>query len=194
MAATKAGMREFERVAAKGWDVGVPLDELLARVNRVAAKLLPTADERDARISPTLVARTFRHYVTLGCIDPGRREGRRAVYGYRHFLQALLVRRLLADGVPTRSMPELVTGSGNEELRRMVLDGVEVVMRTGSEKNGSGADEQPLSASAFPEVWCRTCVAPGVELHVREDLPRLKPAERRRLIERLEQVFGRCKS
>ena len=34
MTAVKSGLREFEKVSSKGWDAGVPLDELLARVNR----------------------------------------------------------------------------------------------------------------------------------------------------------------
>lgn len=117
--------------------------------------------------------------------------GRNVVYGSRHFLQALLVRRLLADGVPARRMPELVSGSGNEELRRMILGGVEVVVRSGSEKKEPGAAEQPSAGSASPEVWRRACVAPGVELHLREGLPRLKPIERRRLIERIEEALRR---
>jgi hypothetical protein len=86
-------------------------------------------------------------------------------------------------------MPELVSGSDNQELRGMILGGVEVVVRRGSEENGPGANMSPLDGSAPPEVWHRTCVASGVELHLRQDLPRLKPPERRRLIERLEHVL-----
>jgi hypothetical protein len=150
MEASKAGIREFEMVAAKGWEDGVSLDELLARVNRGASKLFPAGKVKDARLSPVLVARTFRHYTTLGCIDPGCRVGRRVVYGYRQFVQALLVRRLLVDGVPTRRMPELVSGSDNQELRGMILGGVEVIVRRGSEENGPVANELPLDGSALP--------------------------------------------
>jgi hypothetical protein len=108
-------------------------------VNQVAAKLLPVGESVDSRISQTLVPRTFRHYQTLGCIDVPEKHGRNASYGYRHFLQALLVRRLLADGVPARRMPELVSGSG-DELKRMILGGVEMVMRPGG---GVEAEAKP---------------------------------------------------
>jgi DNA-binding transcriptional MerR regulator len=189
MKAAESGLREFRKVAAKGWDDEVSLDELLVRVNRVASKLFPAGEATDSRISPTFVPRSFRHYVTFGCIDPGRREGRRSVYGLRHFLQALLVRRLLSEGVSSRRMPELVTGGSNEDLQRMILDGVEVVVRTGRGDDGPAPGEPHSGVPGPPETWNRTCVAPGVELHLREGLPRLKPAERRKLIERLEAVL-----
>ena len=139
MTDSKAGIREFEKVSSKGWDAGVPLDELLSRVNQVAAKLLLVGKAVDSRISHTLVPRTFRHYQTLGCIDVPEKHGRNASYSYRHFLQALLVRRLLADGVPARRMQELVSGSG-DELKKMILGGVEMVMRPGG---GCEAEARP---------------------------------------------------
>jgi len=187
MEATKTGLREFERVAAKGWDEGVSLDELLARVNRVAAKLLPATDERDARISPTLVPRTFRHYVTLGCIDPGQRVGRRAVYGYRQFIQALLVRRLLADGVSAERIASLVAGKSLEETKRMLLGGVEFVARS----EGTKALDPIAATVAFDteERWIRTLLAPGIELHISCDLPKPKPAALKELLVNLETAL-----
>lgn len=193
MEMSETGIREFERVAAKDWDDDVSLDELLARVNRVASKLFPTGKVEDARVSPVLVARTFRHYTTRGCIDPGRRVGRRVVYGHRQFLQALLVRRLLRDGVPVRRMPELVSGSGNEELKGMILGGVEVVVRSMNE-GVSGLEESLPSESVRPETWSRTCVAPGIELHLRGDRPRLKPPELKKLACRVVEVLRHYRS
>lgn len=192
MTDAKPGLREFEKVSSKGWDAGVPLDELLARVNQVAAKLLPVGDASDSRISQTLVPRTFRHYVTLGCIDPGRREGRRATYGYRHFLQALLVRRLLADGVPVRRMQELVSGS-DDELKRMILGGVEMVMRPGGSEE---AEERPsqyqqvLRACAEKSVsgWLRVALGEGIELHLSDKRPKMTAEQRRQMLKRIEEL------
>lgn len=161
----------------------IPLDELLDRVNRVASKLFPAGKVADSRVSPVLVARTFRHYTTLGRIDPGRRVGRRVVYGLRHFLQALLVRRLLADGVTGRRMPELVSGSDNQELRRMVLDGVQL-------QPGGAEGAAPLrETTATAEQWIRTRVAPGVELQLRDDLPRFTAVAIRQLMAGLEKAL-----
>ena len=192
MTDAKAGLREFEKVSSKGWDAGVPLDELLSRVNQVAGKLLPIGDTSDSRISQTLVPRTFRHYQTLGCVDAPEKRGRNASYGHRHFLQALLVRRLLADGVPARRMPELVSGSG-DELKRMILGGVEMVMRPGG---GVEAEARPnqyqetLCACAENSVsgWLRVALGEGIELHVSDKRPKMTAEKRRQMLKRIEEL------
>jgi DNA-binding transcriptional MerR regulator len=193
MTDAKAGLREFEKVSSKGWDAGVPLDELLSRVNQVAAKLLPIGDKSDSRISQTLVPRTFRHYQTLGCVDAPEKRGRNASYGHRHFLQALLVRRLLADGVPTRRMPELVSRSG-DELKRMILGGVEMVMRPGG---GGEAEARPnryqetLRACAENSVsgWLRVALGEGIELHVSDKRPKMPAEQRRQMLKQIEELL-----
>jgi hypothetical protein len=192
MTDAKAGLREFEKVSSKGWDAGVPLDELLSRVNQVAAKLLPLGDTPDSRISQTLVPRTFRHYQTLGCIDVPDKHGRNASYGYRHFLQALLVRRLLADGVPARRMPELVSGS-SVELKRLILGGVEMIMRPGG---GGEAEELPnpyqqtLRACSDKSVsgWLRVALGEGIELHLSDKQLKMTPDQRRKMLKRIEEL------
>ncbi len=42
--------------------------------------------------------RLVRHYVSIGVVDKPSREGRDALYGFRHLLQFLAARRLLAEG------------------------------------------------------------------------------------------------
>ena len=192
MTADKSGLREFEKVSSKEWDAGVPLDELLARVNRVAAKLLPVGDAVDSRISQTLVPRTFRHYQTLHCIDVPERHGRNASYGYRHFLQALLIRRLLADGVPVRRMPELVSGSV-DELKRMILGGVEMVLRPeggGEAKAQPNRYQQTLLACAENSVsgWLRVALGEGIEIHLSDKQPKMTPEQRRQMLKRIEEL------
>lgn len=192
MTADKSGLREFEKVSSKEWDAGVSLDELLARVNRVAAKLLPVGDAVDSRISQTLVPRTFRHYQTLRFIDEPERHGRNASYGYRHFLQALLIRRLLADGVPVRRMPELVSGSV-DELKRMILGGVKMVLRP---EGGGEAEPQPnryqqaLRACAEKSVsgWLRVALGEGIEIHLSDKRPKMAPEQRRQMLKRIEEL------
>jgi DNA-binding transcriptional MerR regulator len=187
MKLTKSG-----KVATNRWDDALSIHELLARVNRVAAKLLPAGDAVDSRISQTLVPRTFRHYQTLGCIDVPERHGRNASYGYRHFLQALLIRRLLADGVPVRRMPGLVSGSG-DELKRMILGGVEMVLRP---EGGGEAQAQPnryqqmLRACAENSVsaWIRVALGEGIEIHLRDKRPKMTPEQRRQMLKRIEEL------
>jgi len=66
----------------------------------------------------------------------------------------------------------------------MLFEGVEMVARQGG---GSVVEE----SGEVEEAWKRVRVTPGVEMHLRDDLPKLKPAELRRLLERLEVVLRR---
>ena len=119
-------------------------------------------------VAPAAALRADRRHLT-----PTELE---AMAGLRH-VQArradwirgrLLVRRLLAERVPARRMPELITGSGDEELQRMLLDGVEIVAREG------GKDDEPVEAVSLgpAESWTRIRVMPGVELHLQENFCR----------------------
>jgi DNA-binding transcriptional MerR regulator len=44
--------------------------------------------------------RLLRHYVSIGVVDKPSREGRDAHYGFRHLVQFVAARRLLAEGFP----------------------------------------------------------------------------------------------
>jgi hypothetical protein len=75
-----------------------------------------------------------------------------------------------------------MAGRSTEETGRMFTSGIEMVAR--SEGSRCGADSA--------ETWRRVRVAPGVELHLRGDLPKPKPAELKQLIERLERALRRA--
>jgi DNA-binding transcriptional MerR regulator len=191
-----SALREFTKCSKADWDGGVPLPELLERINRVA-ECLPTGSDRPGsgtgRVSRIFTERTFRHYQTLGCIDVPEKHGRNASYGYRHFLQALLIRRLLADGVPARRMQELVSGSG-DELKRMILGGVEMVMRPGGSEE---VEERPsqyqqvLRACAENSVsgWIRVALGEGIEIHLSDKRPKMTTEQRRQMLKRIEEFL-----
>jgi DNA-binding transcriptional MerR regulator len=173
-----AALREFEREEKRGdWQEGVSLGQLLERVNRVAVLLVPERG-RDSRVSRTFSERSFRHYQTLGCIDPPEKEGRAVAYGHRHFLQALLVRRLLGEGMPAERITALMAGRSTAETRQLLFDGIEIVAR-----HGEAADADEV------ESWKRIRVTPGVELHLRTDLPKPKPRELKKLLAHLETAL-----
>jgi DNA-binding transcriptional MerR regulator len=190
-----AALREFTKWSNADWEGGVPLSELLDRINRVA-ECLPGGsvgtESGTRRVSRFFTERSFRHYQTLGSIDVPDKHGRNASYGYRHFLQALLVRRLLADGVPARRMQELVSGSG-DEVKRMILGGVEMVMRPGG---GVEAEARPnryqetLRACAENSVsgWLRVALGEGIELHVSDKRPKMTAEQRRQMPKRIEEL------
>ena len=184
-------LREFTKATEVDWQGGVPLAELLARVNRVAVLMVGDDDHAKpatGRVRPIFTERSFRHYQTLGCIDVPEKHGRMAVYGFRHFVQALLVRRLLWERISSERIVALMAGRGTDELQRMLLGGVEIVARA-----GVGGDEEGQSepAESLTELWNRVRVVPGVELHINADLPRFKPTEFKRVMERLKEILRR---
>jgi hypothetical protein len=67
-------------------------------------------------------------------------------------------------------------------------DVIEMVARV------EGSRDAPSPGLATPrpaETWSRVRVAPGVELHLRDDLPKPKPRELKQLVERLAQPTDR---
>jgi len=111
-------------------------------------------------------------------------RGRRSVYRFRHFVQGLLVRKLLWERIPSEQITVVMSGRGTEETERMFLGGTEMVFRAGENRNA-----QEPSASGKVEAWRRVQVIPGVELHVRNDLPKLCVAELKELLARIETAL-----
>ena len=187
-----AALREFTKASQAGWQDGVPLPELLTRVNRVAAGLMGSdeqAKDAEGRVSRIFTERSFRHYQTLGCIDAPEKRGRLASYGFRHFLQALLVRKLLWQRLSSEQITALFVGRPTAELERMLLGGVELASRTRSD-DGEADTSRPGSL----EAWSRVRVIPGVEIHLSSELPRLRPGDLKQLVERMELVLRKHKS
>ena len=190
-----AALSKFEAAAKRDWEEGVALDGLLDRVNRIAALIAPEGGggesraSRDSRVSRVFGPRSFRHYQTLGAIDPPARAGGRVVYGFRHLVQALLVRRLLWERVPAERIVAMVAGRTTEETRRMFLGGIEIVAQY-SGGGGVGGEADPLGPEPAG-TWMRIPVAPGIELHLREGPPRFRPGDVGKLLAALESVLRR---
>lgn len=160
---------------------------MLVRINHVAVLLVRGDDhEKSAtgRVKPIFTERSFRHYQTLGCIEVPDKLGRLANYGLRHFLQALLVRKLLRERVPTEQIATMLVGRDTDELEQMLLSGVEIVARA-----GGGAAEPSYSGSDLIETWNRARLAPGLELHFISKQPQLNEEDFQRLIERLKRIL-----
>jgi hypothetical protein len=59
-------------------------------------------------------------------IDTSISDGRLAVYGHKHFPQALAVRKLLWKKMRLPEVTEVLRGKEVEDLRRLILDGVDL--------------------------------------------------------------------
>jgi DNA-binding transcriptional MerR regulator len=65
-----------------------------------AAEMLGSEGPEDQRVRAVPDARTVRYYQTIGLVDRPEREGREAIYTWRHLLQVVAVKRLQVRGEP----------------------------------------------------------------------------------------------
>jgi DNA-binding transcriptional MerR regulator len=114
------------------------LDELVRRVAAaLAGPAYPGAPNRRVRDVPD--RRAVRWYATIGLVDrPAAMQGRTALYGTRHLLQIVAIKRRQAEGRSLAEIQAELAGATNETLRRVANVSKEVL----------AAEQRPASASA----------------------------------------------
>jgi DNA-binding transcriptional MerR regulator len=95
------------------------LDELVARVAAaLASPVYPGAPNGRVREVPD--RRVVRWYTTIGLVDrPAAHRGRTALYGPRHLVQLVAVKRLQADGRSLTEIQARLAGATDATLRRL---------------------------------------------------------------------------
>jgi DNA-binding transcriptional MerR regulator len=94
------------------------LDELGARV--ALALAVDYDGQANGRVREVPDQRTIRYYTTLGLIDrPAEMRGRTALYGTRHLLQLVAIKRLQTHGLSLAEIQERLAGRTNAALRQM---------------------------------------------------------------------------
>jgi DNA-binding transcriptional MerR regulator len=77
--------------------------------------------------------RTIRYYTTLGLIDrPAQMRGRTALYGPRHLLQLVAIKRLQARGFTLAEVQQRLVGRTDAALREMAGVSVEFLAADGT--------------------------------------------------------------
>jgi DNA-binding transcriptional MerR regulator len=171
-----SAVQELERIENSGHHFR--MDDLVRMVNDVVRRFVPAAHAGgDQRVSGVFTVRTLRHYQTLGCLAAPEKQGREARYQFHHYLQALVIRKLLHEGLSAERIHPLMQQRGTDELKQLLFSGIEVMAQT-----KTTAKELP----AAPEPWHRLMVAPGVELHLRSMPPKLTPKFRQQLLAQIE--------
>lgn len=88
-----------------------------------AAKILAEsglAQERGT-VSEVPDERTIRYYLSEGLVSPAEdKQGTASVFGYRHLLQLLAVKKLQAEHLPIRKIRELVERREVRDLERLL--------------------------------------------------------------------------
>lgn len=178
----KEAMAEFRYVEKSDWSEGVGLHELVDWINGVAKRFRPAEIDDSTRASQELTERSFRHYQTLGCIDKPERAGRKAVYGFRHYLQALVLRKLTWEGMPSSQITSLMEGRSNEDLKSLLFEGVEI-----APVKQVPTDAKP--AARGPEAWIRVELVQGLEIHMGESLGSLSAKEINKLTRQFKSLL-----
>jgi DNA-binding transcriptional MerR regulator len=88
---------------------------------RVAEALAVDYDgQTNGRVREVPNGRTIRWYTTIGLVDrPAAMRGRTALYGRRHLLQLVAVKRLQATGLPLAQVQRELLGSTDAALERI---------------------------------------------------------------------------
>jgi DNA-binding transcriptional MerR regulator len=94
------------------------LTELSAQVD--AALAVDYHGQVNGRVREVPDIRTIRYYTTRGLLDPpAQMRGRTALYGERHLLQLVAIKRLQAKGLSLTEIQPRVMGQTNSVLRRL---------------------------------------------------------------------------
>jgi DNA-binding transcriptional MerR regulator len=94
------------------------LDELAERVD--AALAVDYHGQSSGRVRDVPDRRAIRWYTTIGLIDrPLAHRGRTALYGARHLLQLVAVKRLQAKGLPLVAIQQELAGATDTDLERV---------------------------------------------------------------------------
>ncbi len=85
---------------------------------KVAAALsVDYAGPKNGQIRSIPDRRTIRYYTSLGLVDrPAEMRGRTALYGPRHVLQLVAIKRLQAQGLSLTAVQKRLTGASDSQL------------------------------------------------------------------------------
>jgi DNA-binding transcriptional MerR regulator len=125
-----------------------------------AAGVRPT----NAAARAALSARAVRFYVASGLLGRPDGKGTAATYGYRHLLQLLAIKIRQREGQTLDAIRRELAEQTGDAVERRVAQVLAPALA--SDPPAAAVDEDSPSVG-----WRRLVIAPGVELHVREDSP-----------------------
>ena len=184
------------------------LDRFVEVTNDLLSQFLPSQGSGGRGQEP-VNPRLVRYYTTQGWLDRPLKQGREARYTYRHLLQLLVLRRLLAEGYSASSIAGLIDGQGQGVLENLLQGGAQLTLEAANpalafladirdRREGSASAPSPGSPApppSPPETWTRLPLTDGLELHLRSDFrPPATPDQRDRLLQRIADHLAHLQS
>lgn len=127
------------------------LDEFVEVLNSLLPQFLPVQKTR-GRVREVVTPRLVRYYTSQNLVDEPLKVGREARYTYRHLLQMLLVRRLLAEGYGTSAIQPLISGKPDSELESLLQGGAQLTVETTNPALAFLQQVQQRQAQAAPPL------------------------------------------
>ena len=147
-------------------------------VQRVAAALAGPAypGAPNGRVRDVPDRRTVRWYTTIGLVDrPAGMRGRTALYGPRHLLQIVAIKRLQARGRSIAEIQAELVGATDSTLRRVAAVDDEVLSAAAEEGTEAAKPSRSERFWAEPPAAATPAqaggVAEGVTVRAAVDLP-----------------------
>jgi DNA-binding transcriptional MerR regulator len=132
------------------------LDELSAEV--ALALAVDYSGQANGRVRDVPDMRTIRYYTTLGLIDrPVQMRGRTALYGERHLLQLVAIKRLQARGLSLAEIQARVVGQTEAGLRKLAQM---PASRPETAKAERSAAEQQATEPRRDAFWTEEAASP----------------------------------
>lgn len=164
-------------------DIQFSMSELVEWVNSAVDRFFPEANEGgDKRVSNSFTVRTLRHYQTLECLDAPEKDGRRAIYGFRHYLQALLIRKLLYLRYSPDQIRETLNAKTNKRYKEMLFSDINIA---------PSGRIMPSSTPTYPrtQTWTKVTLSPDAELLLSKPPHRMSSEERLQLINTIQEIL-----
>lgn len=88
-------------------------EELVEEIGRLVGESVP-----DKEFAPNV--RLLRYYQSAGAVSKPERQGKEAIYQYRHLIEVLVARALVLDGWPVQKIANITGPASDEELLAML--------------------------------------------------------------------------
>jgi DNA-binding transcriptional MerR regulator len=173
-------------------------DFTLRSLLAAAGEILPDLVGRQTRYKVTEMPteRTIRYYLSHRLLDrPLGRRGNSSIFGYRHLLQVLVIKYLQSQYLPLKKIGAVMGGLSNRELEQLLPEGQagRLPQKPPSSGRVTSDGTLPLAARTLPgeQRWRHFTVAPGVEMHLRDDfVPPRDGRELDRWESRIRDILG----
>ncbi len=170
------------------------LEEFTAVANELLPHYLPIDRPVNNKLKEEVNIRLIRYYTTQKLLEEPEKEGRNAVYTYKHLLQLLLLRRMLTEGYSALAIGNFIKEQSVEKMEAILTGETSLEIKPIDpaahymEKLSKGMSNLKQSHPDLdcPATWLVWEVEPGLEIAIRSDFkPPVTPSEQQKLNDRV---------